>query len=422
MDPVYGKTVLDSGIRVVSEKMPHVRSVSLGMWITRGSRDETADQAGISHLIEHMAFKGTPSRSPRDIAIALEAVGGHLDAFTSKEETCYHARCLDEHISVATEVIADISLNSLFRPEDLEKEKKVVAEEQKGLEDTPDEFIHDLFLRLIYPDHPLGAPVLGTEESCRNLSCDTVTRFWRDRYTADAIVVAAAGNVDHDRLVALVEGRFHFPPSSNPPPAFRLPPEEPSVARHPRDISQLHAVLGCRTVPYTHPDRYALLVLNTVLGGGMSSRLFQAVREESGLAYSVYSYADLFRDTGYWAVYLSTSPAQAAEAMRVVLEELRTAETNSLRPDEVTHAKQHLKGSLMLGLESTSNRMMRLARLETHFQRYATLDETVAEIEAVSEDDIHRVARELLQASRLSLVLLGPPGGDLLTLLPRETR
>lgn len=409
MDTLYSKTVLDSGIRVISEKMPHVRSVSLGMWITRGSRDETKEEAGISHLLEHMVFKGTRTRTAKDIALSLEAVGGQIDAFTSKEETCYYARCLNEHMPRALEVIADICLDSLFRPEDLEKEKKVVAEEQRGVEDTPDDFIHDLFLRVLYPGHPLGESVLGSEETCARFTRDHVVRFWKERYTTDAVVVAAAGDVDHSQLVDLVSTHCLFPPAHAPIPQFAIPPESPSVNHYPRDISQAHICLGRRTVPYTHPDRYPLLVLNTVLGGGMSSRLFQSVREACGLAYTVFSYADLFRDTGYWATYLGTNPSQVKTALRLVVDEIRKIQADSLSPQEVRDAKQHLIGGLMLGLESTSNRMMRLARLETHFQCYATLDQTMAEIEGVREEDIRRVAHELLDPPKLSLALLGPP-------------
>ncbi|MEW6685542.1 MAG: pitrilysin family protein [Candidatus Edwardsbacteria bacterium] len=410
MDSLYEKTVLPSGLsglRVISEKMPQVRSVAVGVWIAKGSRDEKKEENGLCHFIEHMSFKGTKKRTAPEIAKSLESIGGHLDAFASKEETCFYARALDEHLPSALEVISDLICHSLYNPKDIEREKKVVLEEIKSLEDTPDELVHELFAATLFKDHPLGRPVLGSKESCQNFSRQKLIDFWQRNYTASNAVVAVAGNVEHNYLLELATNFFSFNEGRELPPVD-LPPFKPEIKKVPKKISQSHICLGTRTLSYAHPQRYALLLLSTILGGGMSSRLFQKVREREGLAYTIFSYAELYQDTGLFGIYLGVDPKQSKRAIDLVFKEIEQLRQNGLQKDELTHAKAQLKGGLMLGLESTSNRMMRLAKMEINLQKYCPLDETIKEIDAVREEEVLHLADSLLRKELLSLVILGP--------------
>ena len=409
LQSLYKKTVLDSGLRIVTEYIPQVRSVSLGIWVNVGSRDERPQHSGISHFIEHMLFKGTRRRSAREIADALESVGGSINAFTAREQTCYYAKVLDEHLPVAVEVLADILKNSLLVPADLEKEKKVISEEIKDVQDSPSDLIHDLFAESIWEGHQLGRPIMGSVQSVTRLARRDLVAYLRSHYVAPAVVVAACGNVSHRKLVRLVEREFDFSANGKVNGQVRTRPRAKN-RRHvqPRTTSQTHVCLGVPALPFRDEARHALLILNTILGGGMSSRLFQSVREKRGLAYTIYSFQEFYQDTGLLGIYLGTDNQQVAQAVELVLRELRKFRREKLSASELTAAKSQLKGNLMLGLESTSNRMNRLARHELFLNEYVSLDDTIRAINKVKSRDVTLLAERLLDEERLAAVVLGP--------------
>ncbi len=407
-DSIYNKTVLPNGIRVITERISHVRSVSLGVFVTNGARDEAAEENGISHMIEHMVFKGTEKRTARDIAMSLESLGGHLDAYTSKEETCYYARVLDEHLPLAVDVISDLATHSRFSEKDLEKEKKVVLEEIKGVEDSPDDLVFEILGTTLFEGHPLGQTVLGPPGNCKRWTGEKLKSYWSGHYHTPSVIVAAAGSVGHSDLVKLAEQAFEFPkgePQRNDGP---LPEYKPKARIKRKKITQAHLALGCRTFQFTDPRRFPLLIFSTILGGGMSSRLFQTVREKEALAYAVFSYTDFFKDTGMFGIYLGVDPQKVLDALRLVLKEVEDFRKDGISGQDLADAKQQIKGNMMLGLESTSNRMMRLARMEMSMGKYVTLDETIEEIDGVTRDQVVAVARELIDPRKLSLAALGP--------------
>jgi len=408
----YRKDILPSGLTVVTERVPGIRSVTIGVWVKVGSRHEREGELGLAHFLEHMMFKGTKNRDARAIALSLESVGGHLDAFTSKEYSCYYSRVLDEFVPQAVDVLSDILINSVFEPDKIELEKQVVLEEIKSLNDTPDDLIHDLFTKTIWDGHPLGTPILGTDSTITKFNRDIISRFNRNMYTADRVVIAAAGNVSHDELLALVEKHFTFPEKgwtrNDAPP----PNSEARESFTAMKISQTHICLGCPTFPFKHKDRYPLLALNAILGGGMSSRLFQIVREEKALAYNVYSYIDFLRDAGLFGVYLGVDPSHAQKAVDLVKEEILRLGRDGITREELDGVKSQLKGNLIIGLESTSNRMNRLAKLEIYLNEYNPLEKTIKEIDSIEADDIVRLAREIINPDRFSITLLGPDKND----------
>jgi len=405
----HRRTVLPNGLTVVSEHIPATHSVAAGFWLARGSRDESLRENGISHLVEHLSFKGTATRSARDIALSMESIGGHLDAFTTKEETCFYARALDEHLPRAVDIISDIVCRPNFSQRDLDRERKVVLEEIKGLEDAPDELVHDHFDQVIFDGHPLSYPIIGTAANCRSFRRDDILAWRRRAFVPSNMVVAVAGNVNHGRLTALLSGLCPRLPAGRRGPPRRRPPRAGGglkIVR--RDISQVHLCLGFPSLPYTHPDRFALMLLSTMLGGGMSSRLFQAIREEAALAYSVNSFLEMYRDAGIFGVYLGTSPGRIQTASDMALAEIRKLSAAPVDGGELANAKAQLKGSMILGMESISNRMMRLARTELIGEPYHGLGHTVRRVDAVTAEDVFALARRLLSPERLSAALLGP--------------
>jgi predicted Zn-dependent peptidase len=409
-------TTLSNGIRVITECMPHMRSVSVGFWIGTGSRRETAEQNGISHFIEHMLFKGTTSRSAEDIARSVDSVGGNLDAFTSKELVCYNTKVLDEHLPRAFDVLADLVLNPLFNEEDLEREKGVILEELKMDSDNPDYLINELFSSNFWKDHPLGSAILGTKETVTSFNRTMVDSYYREVYTPANMLITAAGNLKHDSMVALAARHFQglapkgsVPADSEPPTHARI------VMRNKKDLEQVHLILGVPSHPVADPDRFVSYTLNTILGGGMSSRLFQNIRERQGLAYSVYSDLGNYSDTGCLSVYAGTSLESAGKVVESILKEFRDLKENEVPSEELRRAKDHLKGSLMLGLESTSSRMSNLARQEMYFRRFFTLDELVDSIEAVTAHDIQRLAKHFFKSELIALTVLGSLNGFKIT-------
>ncbi len=412
---VYKKTVLPCGVRVVTEELPGVRSIAIGVWINVGSRDERPEENGLSHFIEHMVFKGTHKRSAAKIAHELESVGGSLNAFTSREQTCYYARILDRHLERAVDVLADILRHSRFDPQELEKEKNVIIEEIKDVEDSPGDWVHDLFAENIWKNHPLGKPIIGHRERIKNFDRSKIVSYLSSKYLAEQVVVAASGNVIHSRLVALVQSKLSFPSANGASSLNRLAPSDTGERSFTsKDISQVHICLGVPSASFKDRSRYACLVLNTVLGSGMSSRLFQKVREEKALAYTIYSYHDFYEDAGILGIYLATSPEQAAPAVELVLDELARIKKEKLPRREFESAKEQLKGNLVLGLESTSSRMNRLGRNEQVLGEYVSLKQALAVIEAVKPAQVAEQADRLFSENRLSAAFLGSLGQEVL--------
>jgi predicted Zn-dependent peptidase len=408
------RDVLDNGLRLITERIDHVRSATVGVWLTRGSRDEPEALGGISHFVEHMLFKGTGTRSAEDIAQAIDSLGGHLDAFTAKEYASYYIKVLDEHLSVAWDILADIVLDPAFRIDDIEREKKVILEEIKMVEDTPDDLVHELFTQGLWHGHALGRPILGVPDSVTALDRPTLFDFFRRTYVAPHLVIVAVGNVEHAQVRDLVMQRFGRLPAVPAMPRDLPPGVVPQVIVREKDLEQSHVCIGVGGYPQNHDDRYTSYVLNTVLGGSMSSRLFQNVREKRGLAYAVFSSLAAYRDTGALTVYAGCANDVVSELVGLVVDEVRGMKAEL--PDiELRRAKDHLKGSLMLSLESTSSRMSNLARQEIYFDRQYGLDETLAGIEAVTADDVRRVAHELFSNGSLGATVLGPTSGLALT-------
>ena len=404
-------TTLANGVRVISEEMSHVRSVSLGVWIGTGSRRETAEENGISHFIEHMVFKGTKNRSAEDIARSVDSIGGGLDAFTAKEMVSYNTKVLDEHLPLAFDVLADMVRNPLFRDEDIEKEKGVILEELKMEVDNPEYLLHEIFSSNFWKDHPLGKPILGTKDTVRKFHREMIGDYYRRYYSPSNILITAAGNLNHGRLVELAREHFEdlringaLQPDVAPVPHARL------VFRNKTSLEQTHLYIGVPAYPFSHDMRFACWALNTVLGGGMSSRLFQNIREKQGLAYAVYSELAMYRDTGCLAIYAGTAIETAGKVIDSIVQEFRDLKENLVPEEELRRAKDHLKGSLMLGLESTSSRMGNLARQEMYFKRFFTLDEMIQSIEAVTAEQVRHIAQEFFDPNNITLAMLGNLG------------
>jgi predicted Zn-dependent peptidase len=383
----------------------------LGVWIKTGSRRETSAENGISHFIEHMLFKGTKNRSAEDIARSVDSIGGGLDAFTAKEMVSYSTKVLDEHLPLAFDVLADMVRHPLFREEDIEKEKGVILEELKMEVDNPEYLLHDLFSSNFYKDHPLGKPIIGTKDTVRAFDRQMIHDYYRRYYSPSNILITAAGNLNHERLVELARGHFEdlrvngtLSPEIAPVPHARL------VFRNKTSLEQTHLYMGVPAYPFSHELRFACYALNTILGGGMSSRLFQNIREKQGLAYAVYSELAMYHDTGCMAIYAGTAVETASQVIQSIVKELRDVKENLVPAEELRRAKDNLKGSFMLGLESTSSRMSNLARQELHFQRFFSLDEMIEKIEAVTAQQIREIAREFFHSKNITLAVLGNLG------------
>ncbi len=406
------RTVLPNGLVIISEPMTHVRSVSVGVWIGSGSRAESAERNGICHFIEHMVFKGTERRTAEEIARSVDSVGGMLDAFTSKEMVCFNTKVLDEHLPMAFEVLADLVLRPRFDPEDIEKEKGVILEEIKMDEDNPDYLIHEMLTQSVWAGHPLGRPILGTKGSVSSFSKGDVLDTFRSWYRPDNILITAAGRLDHRSLVQMVAYEFSgLKPSNNGTPLTAPKTLSALTQRHKQELEQVHLCIGVPALPLTDAKRYSAAVLNTILGGGMSSRLFQNIREKQGLAYAVFSEMNPFRDTGLLTIYAGTALERAEQVIQSVMREFRDLKEKQVSEEELRRAKDHLKGSLMLSLESTGSRMSNLARQEMYFGRFFTLDEILAAIESVTRDEVQALAQQFFQPESVSASLLGNLNG-----------
>ncbi len=404
MDQTVEKTILNNGLTVISENLPTVRSISLGVWIQIGSRYENKHNNGLAHFLEHMVFKRTKKRSGMQIARALEELGGNLNAYTSKELTHYYTFSLDEHLPVCVDVLADLICNPLFLESDVEKEKQVVVEEINAVKDTPEEYLFDLFQEKLFPDHPLGFPILGKESTVSGFNADMVKNFWQTYYVPQNIIISAAGRVDHQKLVKLVEKYFHFEHSGQTPESTK-----PKVAQQvnleiKESFNQAHIVAGLEGLPYASEDRFALIALNAYLGGGMSSRVFQTIRERYGLAYMVYSTTDFFKDSGIFSFYIGTDSTHRKKAIRLLIKEIKKVTEKPISQSAIRRLKEQLKGHLLLGLENTVHRMSRLAKNEIYFGRQIPLSESVEKINELSQKKIFDVAEKLFNLNKLNII------------------
>jgi predicted Zn-dependent peptidase len=401
------KSTLSNGVRVLTEPMPQMVSATIGIWVENGSRYEETQQNGVSHFIEHLLFKGTTRRSAAQIAEEIDAVGGVLNAFTGKEYTCYYAKVLGDDVKMSLELLADIFLESIFAPEEIDRERQVVLQEISQAEDTPDDFIHDLFNLHFWQGHPLSLPICGSIETVNAIDRELMVSFMADRYRAERVLIAAAGAVDHERLVDDCERLFGSIPGDSKNATIEAPRERVMVLNHPKKLEQAHLCIGGPGLSQVAPLRYAAYLLNTALGGGMSSRLFQEVREKRGRVYSIYSFLSAFLDCGYFGIYAGTSPDWVDEVIEVSLNEVAKVAREGLRNDELARAKSQLKGNMLLGMESTDSRMNRLARNEIYFRRDIPLEEIAVEIESVSNEQVIELASSCFKPDRMGLVMLG---------------
>ncbi|MCH8276685.1 MAG: insulinase family protein [Bacteroidetes bacterium] len=406
---LFGKTDLHNGVRVVTETIPSVRSVSVGAWIEAGSRDEIDEDAGMCHFIEHMVFKGTKTRRMHQIAERMESVGGYLNAFTTKEYTCYYARALDEHLDRSIETVTDLILVPTFPSKELEKEKDVVIEEMRMYEDTPEDYAFDLLDKVLYDEQSMGRPIIGLESSVRSCNRDRLLDYVKSHYTPNRTIIAVVGNVRHDKVVRLVEksmGQARRVSERNDRSPLTTGQSETIRVRKP--IQQAHLILGTRSYSVHHPHRFALSVLNTILGGGMSSLLNQNIREKYGYCYNIYSFLNAHSDTGEFGVYMGTDASRIDRARKLLIRELNRLVQDQVSARKLKQAINQVKGSIMLGLESMGSRMMRIGRQELYYHRYYSLDEIIERIESVTASEILTVAQDLLDPDRFSLVELIP--------------
>lgn len=402
------RTTLPNGLIILTERMEHIRSVAMGVWIRAGSRHELAEVNGISHFVEHMVFKGTTSRSAQHIAREVDAIGGNLDAFTGKETVCFNMKVLDEHVPKALDVLSDLVLNPVFSTDEITRERGVILEEIKMDEDNPDYLVHEIFTQNFWKDHPLGKPILGTKETVRRFERDTLCNYYGERFLGGNMIFSAAGNIDHDSFVERVTRRFEALPTGQSL-TVEAPPKTAAriVLKNKASLEQVQLCLGVPAPPIGDESRYVTLVLNTVLGGGMSSRLFQTIREERGLAYSIYSDLNPYRDTGSLCVYAGTSSDKAVQVIELVMAQFRRLKTEPLLPEELRRAKDQLKGNLLLSLESSMSRMSNLARQQMYFNYFFTQQEILDKVEQVTEDQIMASAHMLFQPERVAMTLLG---------------
>ena len=402
------KTVLDNGIRILSFPMPHLRSVSMGVWVNVGARDESPPESGLSHLIEHMIFKGTARRTAYDIAKEFDAIGGQTNAFTSSELTCYHAKVMDTQLVSMVDILTDIFLNSAFENREVERERPVILQEIGMVEDSPDEYVHYLSGKNFWGDHPLGRSILGTRENVIGFDAGAIRTFFNRFYQPERIVVSAAGNLTHNHLVDLVGKAFGAVATGTPFPPRIAPVGQARVHLHPRKLEQVHICLSAPGTSVSDPSRFAFSLLNTILGGNMSSRLFQEIRERRGLAYSVYAYGASYADTGMFGVYAGVDPGKSAETVDLILTELAKLKDQPVTDAELANAKEYTKGNLLLASESNDNQMVRIAQNDIHFGRFIPLDEVMAQIDAVDAGAVQDLACRLFAPDGLALTLLGP--------------
>jgi predicted Zn-dependent peptidase len=406
------RTVLPNGLIVLTERMEHLRSVAMGVWIKSGSRCEAAEINGISHFVEHMVFKGTRSRSSLNIAREMDSIGGNLDAFTGKETICFNVKSLADHVPIALDVLADLVLNPVFASPEIERERGVILEEIKIDEDNPDVLVHELFTQNFWKDHPLGKPILGTTKTVGRLDQQKLIDYHTGRFRGGNMVFSAAGDLEHDQFVEAVSQKFTGLPPGEAVHEMQAPLASARILlQNKKSLEQVQLCMGVPAPPITDDNRYATLILNTVLGGGMSSRLFQTIREERGMAYAIYSDLSPYSDTGSLCVYAGTSANNALECVDLILAEFRNLKEVPLSDEELTRAKDQLKGNILMGLESSNSRMANLARQEMYFHQFFTAEEVIVRIEAVTAEQIQAMAQRLFVPDRIAITLLGRLSG-----------
>jgi predicted Zn-dependent peptidase len=410
------REVLPNGLTLITEEMKHIRSISIGIWIKTGSRDENLEWNGISHFVEHMVFKGTQHRTAEEIARQVDSIGGNIDAFTAKECIGFSMKVLDEHLPIALDVLSDLVLNPVFDNEDITRERGVILEEIKMDEDNPDYLVHEIFTQNFWKDHPLGRPILGTRDTVKKFERAPVYDFYRQRFTPGNVLITAAGHLNHEHFVELVKKHFEgMKPMSN---GFHSAPPKIApkiILRNKKSLEQVQICVGVPSFPITHEKRHSSYILNTLLGGGMSSRLFQNVRERQGLAYAIYSDLNPYRDTGCLSVYAGTSRESATKVVQCVVSEFRKLKTDVVPEEELRRCKDQLKGSLMLSLESSTARMSNLARQEMYFDHFYGLDELIEKIESVTSEELQMLANQFFQTENVAVTILGNLNGLRLT-------
>lgn len=410
------RTVLPNGLIVLTERMEHLRSVAMGVWIKSGSRAEEAEINGISHFVEHMVFKGTRHRSAQHIAREMDSIGGNLDAFTGKETICFNVKSLAEHVPIALDILSDLVLNPVFASNDIERERGVILEEIKIDEDNPDILVHELFTQNFWKDHPLGKPILGTTTTVAKLDQTRLLDYHAGRFHSGNMVFSAAGNLEHDAFVQAVAEKFATLKPGQMPVELPAPPSSARILlRNKKALEQVQICLGVPAPSVADASRFSVLILNTVLGGGMSSRLFQTIREERGMAYSVYSDMTPYRDTGALCVYAGTSAGKALETIELIMAEFAKLKQEPLGEEELTRAKDQLKGNILMGLESSNSRMANLARQEIYFGQFFSNDEIIARIDAIQPDHVQQMAQTLFDPEHIAVTLLGRLDGIKLT-------
>lgn len=409
MNSYFGasKTDLDNGVKIITKQMPYVHSVTMGIWVNAGARDETLSENGLSHLIEHLIFKGTEKRSAFEIAKEFDDIGGQTNAFTTMENTCFHAKVMDSHLETMVEVMSDIFLNSLFAEEEVLKERPVILQEIGMVEDSPDEYIHVLSGKHFWGNHPLGRSILGTRENILRFDAETIKQFFQRLYQPDRIIISASGNVDHEKFVDLIGPAFESIRKGKDFPERKVPAGNTNINFHNRKLEQTHICIGLSGLSTGHPLRYGFSLMSTLLGGNMSSRLFQDIREKRGLAYTVYSFVSTHVDSGMFGAYAAVDPGRAAETARLLVDHMRHLKEHRVKESELRGAKEYIKGNLLLSSESSENQMVRLAQNEMHFQRQVPLQEVVEKIDAVTADDIQEIADRIFSNSKTSLTILG---------------
>lgn len=404
----YVKTVLPNGVKILTMQIPHVRSVAMGVWVDTGSRDESPSENGMAHFIEHMLFKGTATRSAYEIAKAFDAIGGHTNAFTSMESTCYHAKAMDTHLDKMSDILSDIFLNPAFPSDEMENELQVVLQEISMTEDNPDEFVHLLFDSHYWEGHPFSRSILGTPENLMSFTRDDVLKFFRRNYNPSRVIIAAAGNIEHQRLVDLTGASFSAIQPVSGFPERVCPAPNPHVKVHNRDIEQAHICIGMKGINYSSPDRFAAGIMNTILGGNMSSRLFQEIREKRGLAYNVYSYNSTNTDSGSFGVYAGVAPENAEKSVEIVRKELDRLRIEAVTQAELDAAREFIRGNIFLSEENTDGQVMRIAQNEAYYGRFIPVSEVSENLDKVTREDIQRLASELFSPDSLALTALGP--------------
>lgn len=408
MTAEINKTVLANGVRILTRKMPYVRSVSMGVWVNAGARDEAQPENGLSHFIEHMIFKGTGRRTGYQIAKEFDAVGGQSNAFTAMEHTCYHAKVLDTHLETMVDILSDIFLNSIFDGTEIERERPVILQEISLLEDSPDEYIHLLAANAFWEDNPLGRSILGPPENILRFDSGLIKTFFQRLYQPDRIIVSMAGNLEHDRIVEMVAPAFESVKPGNGFPERVTPQGRFSVMSNFKDLEQAHICVNTQGLATTDPQRFALFLLSTILGGNMSSRLFQEIRERRGLAYNVYSFISSYVDTGLFGIYAGVAPDKVEEAVSLILKEMHTLAGQPVSDSELQAAKEFTKGNLLLASESTDSQMVRMAQNEFYFGRSMPLEEALRKVDQVSSEDIFNLAQTLFKSGPPALTVLGP--------------